>query len=125
MGLALDRWRMQAGAVDRLPETMIMLKKLLGTLFVAIAAPVLLGGPVACAKSCAQRCQDQNAACGISTDCTGNCTNACAKQNEALFVCVGTDCSCTSAGSADACTAFLETKCQAEYQAAVDCATGA
>lgn len=94
------------------------MKKILGTL-------LLVGGPVACAKSCTQRCQDQNSACGVATDCATVCGGTCAKQNEAFYTCAGTDCSCTSAGSLDACDTFLASKCLAEWNAAAACSMGA
>ena len=101
-------------------------KKFLGVMAVVLAAPLFLGGTVACSKDCKGRCEDYNKACGTSTNCTTNCdaATACSKEADTFATCVGTDCACTVDPLAQAC-ADLIAKCQTQYDAYVACITPA
>ena len=61
-------------------------KKILGVAAIVLAAPLFLGGTVACGKDCKGRCEDYNKACGTTTDCTTNCdaATACSKEADAV-----------------------------------------
>ena len=101
-------------------------KKILGVAAIVLAAPLFLGGTVACSKDCKGRCEDYNKACGTTTDCTTSCdpNTACQKEGDAVGQCVGTDCSCSTDPLGQACQTLV-TKCKTQFDAYTACITPA
>lgn len=106
------------------------IKKFLGVVAVVLAAPLFLGGTVACGKDCKARCEDYNKACGTTTNCTTNCdpNTACSKEADNVASCFNNDCSCTKCAtdpsdtaSCDKCTTLVGTTCKTQVDAYNTC----
>jgi hypothetical protein len=99
-------------------------KKILGVAAIVLALPLFVGGNVACAKSCQDKCADYNKTCSASGDCAASCTEACKAVSNAAADCTGSDCSCTADPAGAGCAALLM-KCQSQYAAVATCLTPA
>jgi len=104
------------------------IKKFLGVVAVVLAAPLFLGGTVACSKDCKAKCEDLNKTCNLTNNCTTSCdtTVACYKENQALGDCLGTGSDVCACFTVDGCAQLGDGgKCKTQFDAVVACLTPA